>query len=68
MIYLSMFLRPVYCCVNGCIGQVLNVVSAVSSLSSHGDPRCTHLFLHHVVNGGNELVTGIFLFLARLVA
>ena len=48
MIYLWMFLALCIVCVSGYIGQVLNVVSAVTMW----------------LTGGNELVTGIFMFLA----
>ena len=44
MIYLWMFLALCIVCVSGYIGQVLNF------FLRHGDPRCTHLLLHHVVN------------------
>ncbi len=50
MIYLWMFLALCIVCVSGYIGQVLNVVSAVSSFFGMVILRCTHLLLHHVVN------------------
>lgn len=50
MIYLWMFLALCIVCVSGYIGQVLKRGIGGLFFLRHGDPRCTHLLLHHVVN------------------
>ena len=59
MINLWMFLALCIVCVSGYIGQVLNVVSAVSSFFA-----VLIYYFTMWLTGGNELVTGIFMFLA----
>ncbi|WP_106377176.1 DUF2545 family protein, partial [Escherichia coli] len=46
------------------IGQVLNVVSAVSSFFGMGILAALIYYFTLWLNGGNELVTGVFLFFA----
>ncbi|XPE48184.1 YfdY family protein [Shigella flexneri] len=63
MIYLSIFLALCIVCVSGYIGQVLNVVSAVSSFFSMVILAALIYYFTMWLTGGNELVTGIFMFL-----
>ena len=64
MIYLWMFLALCIVCVSGYIGQVLNVVSAVSSFFGMVILAALIYYFTMWLTGGNELVTGIFMFLA----
>lgn len=50
MIYLWMFLALCIVCVSGYIGQETERGIGGLFFLRHGDPRCTHLLLHHVVN------------------
>ena len=67
MIYLWMFLALCIVCVSGYIGQVLNVVSAVSSFFGMVILAALIYYFTMWLTGGNELVTGIFMFLAPAV-
>lgn len=64
MIYLWMFLALCIVCVSGYIGQVLNVISAVSSFFGMVILAALIYYFTMWLTGGNELVTGIFMFLA----
>ena len=64
MINLWMFLALCIVCVSGYIGQVLNVVSAVSSFFGMVILAALIYYFTMWLTGGNELVTGIFMFLA----
>ena len=64
MIYLWMFHALCIVCVSGYIGQVLNVVSAVSSFFGMVILAALIYYFTMWLTGGNELVTGIFMFLA----
>lgn len=64
MIYLWMFLALCIVCVSGYIGQVLNMVSAISSFFGMVILAALIYYFTMWLNGGNELVTGIFMFLA----
>ena len=64
MINLWMFLALCIVCVSGYIGQVLNVVSAVSCVFGLGILAALIYYFTMWLTGGNELVTGIFMFLA----
>ena len=59
-----MFLALCIVCVSGYIGQVLNVVSAVSSFFGMVILAALIYYFTMWLTGGNELVTGIFMFLA----
>ncbi len=58
MIYLWMFLALCIVCVSGYIGQVLNVVSAVSSFFGMVILAALIYYFTMWLTGGNELVTG----------
>ena len=58
------FLGTRIVCVSGYIGQVLNVVSAVSSFFGMVILAALIYYFTMWLTGGNELVTGIFMFLA----
>ncbi|EHI1093397.1 YfdY family protein [Escherichia coli] len=58
------FLALCIVCVSGYIGQVLNVVSAVSSFFGMVILAALIYYFTMWLTGGNELVTGIFMFLA----
>ena len=64
MIYLWMFLALCIVCVSGYIGQVLNMISAVSSFFGMVILAALIYYFTMWLTGGNELVTGIFMFLA----
>lgn len=64
MIYLWMFLALCIVCVSGYIGQVLNMVSAISSFFGMVILAALIYYFTMWLTGGNELVTGIFMFLA----
>ncbi|WP_248795715.1 YfdY family protein [Escherichia coli] len=61
MINLWMFLALCIVCVSGYIGQVLNVVSAVSSFFGMVILAALIYYFTMWLTGGNELVTGIFM-------
>ncbi len=50
MIYLWMFLALCIVCVSGYIRSGTERGIGGLFFLRHGDPRCTHLLLHHVVN------------------
>ncbi len=60
-----MFLALCIVCVSGYIGQVLNVVSAVSSFFGMVILAALIYYFTMWLTGGNELVTGIFMFFPR---
>ncbi|AUT29758.1 DUF2545 domain-containing protein [Escherichia marmotae] len=64
MIYLWMFLALCIVCVSGYIGQVLNIASAVSSFFGMVILAALIYYFTMWLTGGNELATGIFMFLA----
>ena len=65
MINLWMFLALCIVCVSGYIGQVLNVVSAVSSFFGMVILAALIYYFTMWLTGGNELVTGIDCLCAR---
>ncbi|EHG5998205.1 TPA: YfdY family protein [Escherichia fergusonii] len=64
MIYIWAFLVVSILCVSGYIGQVLGWASAISSLIGMIILTAMIYYFTSWVTGGNEIVTGIFLFLA----
>lgn len=64
MIYLWMFFALCIVCVSGYIGQVLNVVLAVFFFFGMVIFAALIYYFTMWLTGGNELVTGIFMFFA----